>query len=1103
MSRQQEMQEKEADPPIPPRRRRRRGRIVGILLLIVIGAAALGATLMIGRPVDAPPWVRDRIEARLAESLPGFTIDFGRMSLLVQRSGLARIVLWDVDVRNVRGEPVVQLSDIEAGFSPTALLNGQIELREAQVSGAFVTLRRDPEGRIGLSLGDAFAASTDAPDLGQIIARLDAVMADPRLAHLQVFEADALTLRYEDQRARRGWTADGGRLRLAREDGDLRVTGDVALLAGGDGVATVEIEASSPIGKTSVDFGVILHGFASRDIATQSPALAWLQELDAPISGALASGLDEAGVLQPLEATLQIGAGVLQPTRATKALHFDAAETTFSYLPSEGLLRFQEIRVASPLGQMRASGTARLDGTETGWPAGLTGQFALAGISLAQGTLLERPVAVSGADVAFKLRLDPFRLTLGELRVTDPAFPISAKGVLSATPKGWRLSLDAFAEQTTPEQVLGYWPSDRLPGVRLWVANNIKSGRLEDIRYGLRIDPEAEEPRNFLDFGFTDGVATYNPRLPGLTDAAGRLTIYGGRLGLRVDQAVIDAGGGPIAVDGSEFVIAELQSQSPVGEVRLKAKGSVTAGLHYLNNDAWRVIDNAERTVDVATGGAEVSGTIFVPLIDGLTLADIALDLSGTLTDVDAPTAIPGKPLTAERLALRLTSDAVEIAGAVNVDGVPAKGAWRRPLQGSGGEVVADMTLTAQSLAALGVGLPTGSVRGAGIGKLRIDLPRGAPTRFSLESDLAGLGLSIPAIGWDLSPGARGRFTISGRLGAVPEIDQLTLSGAGLAAEGRLLLDRAGQFDRLELARLTVDNWLNVSGRLRARGGAAMPAIEIDAGRVDMRSAPFSASASAPGVADGGGVGGGAPLTLSLDSLRVTDSIDLQGFRGSFETTRGLSGQFEALLGGRAPVQGLAVPQEGGTAFRITAEDAGDVLRAADMLKTVRDGAFRLDIVPVRTLPGSFDGLMTIKETRLREAPGIAALLDAASIVGLIDQLNGPGIYFTDVEARFRLSPDRVVVSRSSAVGPSMGISMDGYYDLTRGEMDMQGVLSPIYLVNGIGRLISRQGEGLIGFNFNLRGQVASPRVSVNPLSVFTPGMFRDIFRRPPPELSQ
>jgi hypothetical protein len=71
------------------------------------------------------------------------------------------------------------------------------------------------------------------------------------------------------------------------------------------------------------------------------------------------------------------------------------------------------------------------------------------------------------------------------------------------------------------------------------------------------------------------------------------------------------------------------------------------------------------------------------------------------------------------------------------------------------------------------------------------------------------------------------------------------------------------------------------------------------------------------------------------------------------------------------------------------------------------------------------------------------------------------------------------------------------------GNMDFQGVVSPIFLLNGIGSFLTRPGEGLIGFNFTLRGPADSARVAVNPLSALTPGMFRDIFRRPPPQVGE
>ena len=62
-------------------------------------------------------------------------------------------------------------------------------------------------------------------------------------------------------------------------------------------------------------------------------------------------------------------------------------------------------------------------------------------------------------------------------------------------------------------------------------------------------------------------------------------------------------------------------------------------------------------------------------------------------------------------------------------------------------------------------------------------------------------------------------------------------------------------------------------------------------------------------------------------------------------------------------------------------------------------------------------------------------------------------------------------------------------------------MISPLYLLNGIGSVLTRAGEGLFGFNYKLRGVAGAPKVSVNPLSILTPGMFRDLFRAAPPTL--
>lgn len=113
----------------------------------------------------------------------------------------------------------------------------------------------------------------------------------------------------------------------------------------------------------------------------------------------------------------------------------------------------------------------------------------------------------------------------------------------------------------------------------------------------------------------------------------------------------------------------------------------------------------------------------------------------------------------------------------------------------------------------------------------------------------------------------------------------------------------------------------------------------------------------------------------------------------------------------------------------------------------------------------------------------------------------GAGIQFASIDGRFRVDPDKVTVYEGSAVGPSMGLSVDGTVDTEQRTLNLRGVISPVYLLNVIGSVIStRKGEGLVGFNYTLTGSMTSPQVWVNPLSGLAPGFLRDFLREPAPK---
>ncbi|WP_353472647.1 DUF3971 domain-containing protein [Salipiger sp. H15] len=1082
-----------------PRSRRRRvvlwgcGCGLGTLLLLLLLVAG-GIWYAKGSSVSAPDWLRSAVEARIADALPGTEVSFGDLRLRLQPDWLARIALTDVELRGPDGEQLAALGLIEAGLAPTELLRGEYELRVARVSGVQLMARRDAAGRLTMGFDDLLGRRGPAPDLPTIMKLIDRLAIDPRLAGLQSVEADALTLRYEDARAGRAWTVDGGRVGLHREGASLRLSGDVALLGRSDVPATLAFNAESPIGTGAASFGVTLNSLDTQDIATQSPALAWLNGLRAPISGALRGAITEAGELGELSATLQIGAGVLQPRADTQPIPFEDARTYFSFDPATNTLTFDEISVKSRIGTMVSDGRAVLEGPVGGMPDAMVGQFRFSRLEADPEGFFDDKLKLAGAETDWRLSFNPFRFELGRLRVTDPALPLRASGLLSAEEGGWRFSLDAQLDTLTPATLLSYWPRSAADKAREWIEKNIYAGTFQDVTAALRLEPGGSLVP-YLQSRFTGVELTYSRTLPRLYEGVGLLTLLRNRLTVALDSGEVrPRQGGVLQGEGSSFVIPDLAARPMTGEVMVHATGPLEAALSYLDEEPLEVMKKANKPVALGTGEVAADVRVVTPLKHGVQREEINVIADATVTGVESAELVPGKVLRSDALYVAVDDTGVSVRGQGDLSGAPFDGAWSQSFTpDTPGKVEGEVVLSEAVSQALGIGLPKGTFSGEGRGKIDITLAHGQPPSFVLTSDMAGLGVSLPQLGWRLPPAGTGALEVEGTLGTPVSVEKLAIKAPGLTAQGSVALNENGTLRRLSLPVLRTGGWLDGSAVLVGRGRNAAPAIRITGNALDMRGAPLGGS---------GGGGGGGPIEVAVAQLQVTDKIAVRDFQGKFSTARGLNGTFTGAVG-KAAIQGDVVPQNGGTAIRIRARDAGDVLKGAGVMQNIQDGTFDLTLVPVKGKSGEYDGLLKIEGTRMQKNPAVVQLLDGISVVGIIDQLNGPGIFFSEVEARFRMTPQQIILTRSSATGPSMGISMDGYANLATGMMDMQGVLSPIYVINGIGQLFSRKGEGLIGFNFNLRGPVADPAVSVNPLSVFTPGMFRDIFRRPPPQVSQ
>ncbi len=136
----------------------------------------------------------------------------------------------------------------------------------------------------------------------------------------------------------------------------------------------------------------------------------------------------------------------------------------------------------------------------------------------------------------------------------------------------------------------------------------------------------------------------------------------------------------------------------------------------------------------------------------------------------------------------------MKIAGAGLIGKVPFDVSFAQDFGTDPGPAKIDgtVTLSQKAVEEFGLGLPKSMVSGEGPGQVAITLPRGAPPRLVLTSDLRGITLALPELGWRKTAGATGRLEAEVTLGSVPDVTALKVSGAGLSAVGRVKLKGDG-----------------------------------------------------------------------------------------------------------------------------------------------------------------------------------------------------------------------------------------------------------------------------------------------------------------------
>jgi hypothetical protein len=225
-----------------------------------------------------------------------------------------------------------------------------------------------------------------------------------------------------------------------------------------------------------------------------------------------------------------------------------------------------------------------------------------------------------------------------------------------------------------------------------------------------------------------------------------------------------------------------------------------------------------------------------------------------------------------------------------------------------------------------------------------------------------------------------------------------------------------------------------------------------------------------------------------------------------FETRDGVisAADFSAVTGSGAAV--VSRMNKGDT-ISITSGDAGAVARFTNLYNRISGGLLNVSLRAQRDnlWSGSLDvrNFSLVNESRLQSIVATPVGDERRSLNAAVKRdIDVSSAKFQRAFARVVYRGGGLSVENGIVRGEQIGASFQGIVRDANGNMDMTGTFMPAYGLNRlfaelpiIGAILGNgRDRGLLGITFKLEGPFEQPRLTVNPLSIIAPGIFRQIF---------
>ena len=1028
------------------------------------------------------------------------------------------VLIWDgwrrpVDIRarNIEifsrdGKLLVSLPQVSIGLSMRAILKGRLAVATLGIRLLRGSIARFPDGVFTVDLQPKEGKAQSIGGLLKVAAR-ELVRrygsTDGPLGYLKRVNIIQSQFTFDDRLAGIIWHSPRADIVMSREAAGLKTD------------AAIVIEANKRRANLFAQF--VYEGRTGEFLARTR-----FENLNPSLVARSVSGLNDLVNFNML-VTGEVAIGGTQNGTITKiggniATPVGRIEGEFEIDPLEsnivGLARFKGINVAEV--SKRVSWLKKMAGLQVnlngsvGGRATLNGDISELEFNLASGSgALEIPHLWESSRKIKQVRLKGTlsngleKIELSEAIIDFGGPKIEAEAQVERIGGEARLKINANLFDLPFEGLKNYWPKQLAQSARRWVTRNIRNGFARETNLQLIGWMPGNDLNKFKassvkgTMRYEDLKVAYWSPLPKIEGAGGTATFSDKRFDMLVSSGKLR----DIQIDQAQVNMYKLDTDNEQISVDVLMRGPLRTALEVLDHRPLGYIRELGLSAGDVSGSAAIRLRMDFPLDTNVDRDELRVRSSATLKDVAFAPGPFGLDIRDGQFKFKMVEDEMSVRGPAQINGAATQIVWREFFSEKH-KIKSDYSLHAllDSAAFEGLGIPSVNIMtGTMSADVKYAVHKNGNRKLKGNIDFSKASLDWPEFGLAKEVGkstvaeVRAEFDQNGIVTSA----STEFSGEGSSGSADFKMHSAPderwklQFNQLTIVNNTVDGVLVCQDDGVFAGTLGLDRLDVQyvMERLEEETLVENTKESiALNInASIGLLSWGIKRQLQGVDLSVRfDSNSIQKFK--------LSGGVDK----RAKLLIDYQPFSIGYKLSVETDDFGASLKALDIAKNVSGG--KLKIKGKRpSLNAPMEGEFIVSKYRLRKVPLFARIFQVASLTGIVDAFDREGLEFDTLEGRYAYEAKLLRLDNTRTFGSSIGITTEGTLNLKNDSADLGGALIPAYTLNRILGQIPLLGpiltggddEGLFAATYSVKGALADPDISVNPLSALAPGLLR------------